>query len=335
MNTLNISNFNLNDITIDLKEAYKYITNNSVFLSHEQFVAKCEVITKSSIEPDYTEFLFINSDGKDYFVEGKDKCIYFMESKIDGSLIVTGPNYCSVARGGIGLGYAIRVGSGKGNAIRICRDIDYFNRINTYIGGAIRDGGGDGDSILDSYYIATCVRLGSGKGETYISELVGELYTGNYIYQQDKNDYGKLSIPNHLVSENENLLAKIISYEMFLEMSTYSDNTYWVEASNENIIVNDLLAGNDISIGMKGNLDGSIEVCMDNNTPHIIVTRAGLGNGSAIISGEGFGTCIRVGEGNGDAISIGNITGAARKIGKGKGTAYKENLLLGGISIVV
>lgn len=329
---MDISNINLKDVKINLKGCFKYTTENSIFLTHDDFLKICEAVS-SPLKPEHVIFILNNEDGKDYFVEGKNDSTYVMKTDGDGSLIVIGSNNCDVVREGFGLGYAIRVGSGKGNATRICyeNNVEGYNISKTYIGGAIRDGDGDGHSTLSTFSIGTCVRLGSGKGESFTDIM----YNKGYIYQQTTYEYDILSLPKHLSNEYKDILAEVISYETFIEQAILDNGTFWIEASNKNIIILINDKSDFTHIGMRGDLVGTIEVRVNShNSKDIMLTRAGLGNGSAIISGKGKGTCIRVGDGDGDAISMGQIMGAARKIGKGKGIAYKEDLTLGGISII-
>lgn len=337
---MSLTNITFNAKQMNMKSVYKYITDNSIFLTHDEFSAMCEVTDESIFNNGgligYKEYKLITDEEKDYFIEGRDNCSYVLVTDRDSSIIVIGDSHCNAIRYGGGIGYAIRTGDGKGNSIRACYnifndDVELTKRI--CIGGAIRDGNGEGNASLSSVSQGIAVREGTGKGTSFTN--ITSTAKG-YRYQTPFVELDLLTIPKHLIDNRRNNVAEVISHEDFIERATFEKGTYWIEASNKNIIVTINSKDNVTSIGMRGDLVGSIEARIENHAcKDIILTRAGLGYGCAIISGEGKGTCIRVGNGNGDAISMGKIMGAARKIGKGAGTAYKEEESLGGAIIVV
>lgn len=327
---MNIPNINFKDIYINLKDAYKYIKEDSLFLTHDEFVSFCgDTKYKGTMRLTGDIYVLETNDNKSYFIEGQNDCSYILDSEGTGSIIVTGPNKCNAIRDGVGLGDAIRVGDGAGDATRIYYNpkLEFNDITNVFIGSAIRDGGGYGSAVFFSFYAGNALRLGSGKGTAYKYESS----KAGFQYSQSDNSIDILSIPKHLIKKDENILAKIISYENFLSRTTYESDTYWIESNGDNLIIETDKNDSVSSIGMRGDLPGSIELRINffiSNSA--MVTRAGIGEGHAIISGKGHGNVIKVGEGSGHALSIGEIMGTARKIGKGAGEAFKENLNLGG-----
>lgn len=325
------STIDFKNININLKDAYRYIKDNSVFLTHEEFVNLCGSNDyKGNLQLTGEIHLLITDNDVNYFIEGKDGCNYILDTEGIGSIVVTGSNNCNVIRDGSGTGDAIRVGDGSGNATRIYHKpkMEPKYRTDRFIGSSIRDGYGYGSAMFLSFYAGNALRIGSGKGGSYKFENS----SGGVCFNQSNNDIDILTIPKRLIKDEEDLLAKVIDYSYFISTAVYEGETYWIEANNENIIV--VVGENDspCSVGMRGDLNGSIELRLNMYISNsVIVSRVGVGYGHSIISGKGHGNVIRAGEGEGHSISMGEIMGTARKIGKGSGEVFKDNPNLGGV----
>lgn len=348
---------------INIKDALKYINDkgNYILLTHEQFIKLCSEIN------DKKKSYLVKSNGCDFIVEGLEGCTYILDGDLSGSIIVVGSNNCNAVRTGVGLGDAIRVGDGGGDSIRndevlkktssqafdemLLKDILNINRF--FIGNSIRDGSGIGNAIFLSNFAGNAIRIGNGEG-TSISPNDG----CGVILNSEKSSTGKktfitkyskdiLNIPEKLLTDKDDLIANVLSYQQFISKARYIqqkdsldrsgfNHSFYLEDINENIIIdlydNNLNGNYPVNIFLYCNSDCSVEIRLNDIKQYITVTRKDDFNGHIILNGKGNGNVIRLGNGNGHSILLGDINGTARRVGKGIGESYKEGNGLGGVS---
>lgn len=350
---------------INMTNAYKYVASNkkNLFLSHEQLIDYINTLDNDLAYPDISKgfykgiiyknnVLFIPDTSEEdvcLFIEGKHDFSYVLYSdhiKLGySSIIVTGDNNCDVVKVNGKFGNAIRVGKGDGCSYRVANANG-----NTFVGNAIRDGEGCGDSVSSGFCISNSIRIGNGiKGSALnftcsldhqlsITDNVPMTMNDNGTVLSLKYNVDKLSIPDTLLSKRKDLnlsLGYIIDYEDFIrEFSLDAKEVdggvvYEIEATGISLII-DISVTFDykkpITFIMKGSKAGSLQVRIFNMLPNAItVIRDGEGDGSAILSGKGHGNVLRLGSGDGHAIAMGVINGYVRNVTTGQGEVYKES----------
>ena len=349
---------------IDLHGAYKYISSNkkNLFLTHEQLIDYINTLDKDFVYPDISKdfykdityknnVIFIPDTSEEdvcLFIEGKHDFSYVLYSdyiKLGySSIIVSGDKNCDVIKINGKFGNAVRVGKGDGCSYRVANANG-----NTFVGNAIRDGEGSGDSVSSGFCISNSIRIGNGiRGSALnftcsldlqlsITDNVPMTMNDNGTVLSLKYNVDKLSIPDTLSSNKKDLnlsLGYIIDYEDFIREFGLNAKevdgglVYEIEASDISLIIDISITFDykkPITFIMKGSKAGSIQVRIFNMLPNAItVIRDGEGNGSAILSGKGHGNVLRLGSGDGHAIAMGVINGYVRNVTTGQGEAYKE-----------